>query len=139
MTAPIVSQSELPQDRRQRIYALTRRLLPFGSGVIATLIALILYTILFPAPRQMTQKDVNASVAQALASATAPPAYSALVYQVIRPSLVLIQSQLLETEGLAAADGLGTGVIINDAGNILTSLHVVANEPNLLVIFADGT
>ncbi|MBA3868315.1 MAG: trypsin-like peptidase domain-containing protein [Anaerolineae bacterium] len=139
MSDPFTSQSELWQDRRKRTRAFVRRGLPFVSGVLATFIALLLYTVLNPPPRQVTQKDVATSVAEAMASATAPPPYSALVFQVIQPSLVLIQSQVLESNGFAAADGLGTGVIINDAGDILTSLHVVANEPSLLVTFADGT
>ncbi|MCA0453536.1 MAG: trypsin-like peptidase domain-containing protein [Chloroflexi bacterium] len=87
----------------------------------------------------MTQNEVDTLVAQAMASATAPPPYSSLVYQAIQPSLVLIQSQIIDVEGFAADGGLGTGVIINDAGDILTSLHVVSNEPSIIVTFADGT
>jgi S1-C subfamily serine protease len=139
MTEPPISRTELWQDRRKRASAFARRAVPFVSGILAAFIALLLYTILNPPPRQLTQKDVDTSVAQAMASATAPPPYSALVFQVIQPSLVLIQSHVLETNGLAADDGIGTGVIVNDAGDILTSLHVVANEPSLIVTFADGT
>ncbi len=139
MNEPLTSQSELWQNRRKRVRVYIRRWVPFVSGILATLIALLFYSLLNPPPRQMTQKDIDASVIQAMASATAPPPYSELVFQVIQPSLVLIQSQVLESNGFAAADGIGTGVIINDAGDILTSLHVVANEPNLLVTFADGT
>jgi len=139
MNEPVYSQSALWQDRRKRARALVRRGLPFVSGMLAAFIALLVYSLLNPPPRQMTQKDVDASVAKAMASATAPPPYSALVFQVIQPSLVLIQSHVLESTGLAADDGLGTGVIINDAGDILTSLHVVANQPSLIVTFSDGS
>ena len=62
--------------------------------------------------------------ASAMASATPPPAYSAQVYQVIRPSLVLIQVE--EKHKDAKSDfGLGSGVVVDSFGNILTSLHVV--------------
>lgn len=139
MNEPSITQLELWQNRLKRARAVARRGLPFASGVLAAFLALFVFQILNPPPRQMTQKDIDASVAQAMASATAPPPYSAVVFQIIQPSLVLIQSNVLESEGLAAADGIGTGVIVNDAGNILTSLHVVASEPALLVTFADGT
>jgi S1-C subfamily serine protease len=86
----------------------------------------------------MTQQDVNTSVAQALASATPPPAFSAQVYQVVLPSLVLIQSQILDASG-RTENGLGSGVVINDNGDILTSLHVVAKASEIKVTFADGT
>jgi len=139
MSEPPVPQPAHWRSRLKQIYALARRGTPFASGVFAALVAIFLYSVFVPAPHQLTQKEVDVSVAQAMASATAPPPYAALVYQVIQPSLVLIQSQILETNGLAADNGIGSGVIINDAGAILTSLHVVANEPNILVTFADGT
>jgi S1-C subfamily serine protease len=38
-----------------------------------------------------------------------------------------------------ADEDVSTGVIINEAGDILTSLHFVAEAPSIYVIFADGT
>ncbi len=82
--------------------------------------------------------DVNDSVASAMASATPPPAYSAQVYQAIRPSLVLIQVE--EKHKNAKSDfGLGSGVVADSFGNILTSLHVVKGASTITVTFADGT
>jgi len=73
-----------------------------------------------------------------MASATAPPAYSALVYQVIQPSLVLIQAQAPDANGQLQGD-IGSGVVVDDNGDILTSLHVVANASKIQLTFADGT
>ena len=39
----------------------------------------------------------------------------------------------------ATSTVLGSGVIIDDAGDILTALHVVANAASISVTFADGT
>jgi S1-C subfamily serine protease len=115
-----------------------RRATPFASGVLAALVGLLLYNVLAPGPPQLTTRDVNDAVVQVLASATPPPAFSATVYQVIQPSLVLIQAR-----NSAADDeengSLGSGVVIDDAGDILTSLHVVADATDILVTFADGT
>ena len=42
--------------------------------------------------------------------------------------------------GLGAADGeLGSGVVVDTSGDILTCLHVVANAISIQVTFADGT
>jgi S1-C subfamily serine protease len=57
---------------------------------------------------------------------------------VIRPSLVLIQTETPGAKG-KAGHGLGSGVVINDDGNILTSLHVVTQATDVQITFADGT
>jgi S1-C subfamily serine protease len=115
-----------------------RRMLPFISGMFAALLALFLYNFLFPETRPLTQNEVSTAVFNAMASATPRPAYSTVVYQIIQPSLVLIESDSPGENG-ESHTGLGSGVIINDVGDILTSLHVVANSSNIRVTFADGT
>jgi S1-C subfamily serine protease len=81
---------------------------------------------------------VNDSVAAAMASATPPAAFSERVYQVIQPSLVLIQAQSNGADG-QVLNGLGAGVVVNQNGDILTSLHVVTNATNIELTFADGS
>lgn len=132
------SRFEPWRRRFQPLRARARGATPFALGVFAALAALLLYNVLVPAPRQLTTGDVHASVAQALASATVPPAPSARVYQAIRPSFVLIQAQAAGTSG-QAANGVGSGVVVSDRGDILTSLHIVANAPEIQLTFADGT
>jgi len=122
----------------QRIRMRARSAVPFASGMLAVLVALLLYNVVVPAPHQLTTREVNDAVAQALATATPPPAFSARVYQVIQPSLVLIQTQDPGANG-KTEHGVGSGVIIDDRGDILTSLHVVANATDIQLTFADGT
>jgi S1-C subfamily serine protease len=65
------------------------------------------------------------------------PPISAQVYQAILPSLVYIR-----TEGNTKSDGgfgVGTGVIVNQDGSILTANHVVDGASTITVVFADGT
>ncbi len=111
---------------------------PFATGVLATFLALWLYGHLVPSAPALTPKDINEAVAQAMASATPAPNFSSRVYQAIRPSIVLIQTQ---SEGSQQDGdfGLGTGVVIDAVGDILTSLHVVADATQVQVTFADGT
>jgi len=121
---------------RNRVGTLRERIrgaLPFASGVLATLFALILYNFIFP-ENQLTRTEVGTAIANAMASATPRPAYSAEVYQIIQPSLILIQAERSDGE-----KNLGSGVIIDEAGDILTSLHVVNGATKILITFADGT
>ena len=138
MNEPALSSIDKPQSRLGRLRERLRRMFPFVSGVLAALLALFLYNFLFPGTRPLTQKEVGAAIYSAMASATPRPAYSVQVYQIIQPSLILIESERAGEEG-EVQTGLGTGVIINNAGDILTSLHVVANAKNIKVTFADGT
>jgi S1-C subfamily serine protease len=56
------------------------------------------------------------------------------VHRIIQPSLVLVQA--------SNADGstsLGSGVIVNRQGQVITADHVVAGTTSIRVTFADGT
>ena len=111
---------------------------PFIFLLLSALAGILLYNLFFPPPLPLTSDEVETSIQQAMASATPPPAYSSQVYQIILPSLVFIQTQREE----AAEDeryGVGTGVVINENGDILTSLHVVVEATEIEIIFADGS
>ncbi len=123
---------------RQRLGAAVRRAAPFTAGMTAALAAILLYNFIVPGPTPLTANDVNESIVQAFASATPPPSFSAQVYRVIQPSLVLIQVETPGEEG-EPGHGVGSGVIISDQGDILTSLHVVEDATQIMLTFADGT
>jgi S1-C subfamily serine protease len=138
MDEPILSLRDIWQRRLLRLRAGLRKLAPFVAGMAAAFLAIALYSLLLPPPRPLNLNDVNAAIQSAMASATPPPSYSETVYQIIQPSLVLIQAKTTNSDG-KEENSLGTGTIINDAGDILTSLHVVANSTSIQVTFADGT
>ena len=127
------------RQRLRRVGVGVRAGVPFVAGVAAALVALLLYAWLVPGPHVMTSGEVRDTIAQAMASATPPPPFSALVYQAIRPSLVLIETTITSTTTSKAEDGLGSGVVVDTQGDILTSLHVVAKADTIQVTFADGT
>ncbi len=138
MDEPAVSHSEPWQKRIQCLRAVVKGPALFAFGLIAALIALLLYNPLFPDQPQLTLREVNDTVAQALASATPAPAYSAQVYQVILPSLVYIQTERENAED-DEGFGVGSGVVINESGDILTAFHVVTDATKIEILFADGT
>ncbi|MEO8607205.1 MAG: trypsin-like peptidase domain-containing protein [Chloroflexota bacterium] len=139
---------------KRRVRTFGRRILPVVWGALGAVIILFLYNLVTPKPTLITQRDVQNTVVQAMASATPPPAWSAQVYQIIQPSLVLVETQIGGGAGgnvkyesdddggfypVQSEEGSGAGVIVNDAGDILTSLHVVATAADLRVTFADGS
>jgi S1-C subfamily serine protease len=135
MTEESPAREQEPPRRSGRL----GRSAPLAFGAIVTLLAVAAYGALFPAPR-LTKEDVDARVSEALASVTPAPAFSELVYQAVRPSLVLIEIEWPETDGATPPDnGIGSGVVVNQAGDILTSLHVVADASDVRLTFADGT
>ena len=142
--------SDAPRRPLDRLRAGFRRWGLFIAGVVAALLAIGLYGVIAP-PDRLTADEVQTSIEDALASMTPAPARSQVVYDAIRPSLVLIQTDLETgaTPSTGAADpipdaspshgGLGTGVIVDRQGSILTSLHVVEDAKSITVTFADGT
>lgn len=96
-------------------------------------------------PPSLTQADVDQAVQRGIAAAqkeqrSAPPDATA-ADQAIGPSLVTVTAQ---RPGATSAAGdiesrLGSGVVINAAGSVLTALHVVDGAAQIQVAFADGT
>jgi S1-C subfamily serine protease len=122
------------KNLRKRI----RRWTPFVSGVLAAFLGIFLYNAISPTPQPLSERDVKDKVIEVLASATPEPSYSSLVYRVIQPSLVLIQTR--ETHENSDDDyGLGSGVVIDAEGHILTSLHVIRDATNIKITFFDGS
>jgi len=64
----------------------------------------------------------------------APPALSVDVYRQVAPSLVFIETTGADPD----LNGIGSGVIVNADGLIMTSLHVVESADTIEVTFADG-
>ncbi len=139
--APPAVEPRKPESWRQRV----RRLVPYlrqftliGTGVAIALIAMTIFSVLNPPPPRITQRDINNAVAHALASATPPPPYAAQIYPQIQPSLVEITTRFTDQNG-RSQNGQGTGIVLDDQGTILTSLHVVKDALETTVTFADGT
>jgi S1-C subfamily serine protease len=135
---PLTQEVPSHYKRFQPAWLKIKRAFPFALGVLASLIALLLYSKLNAEPEPLTQDEISELAFQAMASATPSPAISAQVYQVILPSLVIIRAEI---GGEDREDGysIGSGVVINYNGEILTALHVVQDALLIDVIFADGT
>jgi S1-C subfamily serine protease len=115
-----------------------RRWTPFVSGVLAAFFGILLYNAIVPRTQLLTARDVKDKVIEVLASATPEPSFSSQVYRIIQPSLVLIQTKGFHDNNKDDY-GLGSGVIIDDQGHILTSRHVIKDASQIKITFFDGS
>jgi S1-C subfamily serine protease len=145
VAAPLATAAVPPQSRRRRARVPIRQAGGFAAGVIAALVAILLYSAALPGPTRLTSGDVASQVAGILASQTPPPADSEVAYAAIQPSLVEVRTRdhpaaRASPEASGGLTGsLGSGVIIDAQGEVLTSLHVVADADVIQLTFADGT
>ena len=111
-----------PVPKRAPIRTSMRRALPWAAALAGP--ALLVVISMAPAPRPDEVRP----------SPTPTPLMSE-VYAKVAPSVVQIKT--LRPDGTLG--DAGSGVVIDDAGDILTALHVVQNARSLTVVFADGT
>ena len=124
---------------RLKFFTRHERLLLVAAGGLFALLLVFLHTAMQPAPRTITQRDIDSAVLHTLETMPLPSA-AARAYEVIRPSVVRVRG-LGHHDSDKDADtetGVGSGVVIVDKGIILTNLHVVAGAKRVRVVFADG-
>jgi S1-C subfamily serine protease len=115
-----------------------------GRWLLGTVVIVAVAAFAFTRASSSSESDdsvpiasiVKGAIDNAIEDLQSQPARSAEVYNMILPSIVVIQ-----TDSTTATNpgGLGTGVIVSDQGLILTALHVVERAKSIRVSFADGT
>ncbi|HEY0918768.1 S1C family serine protease [Devosia sp.] len=158
---------ELPLRRRaaqawNRFYARHPARLTALAAIAGALVLFGAYEVLRPPGQRLTQDDINAAVNFAIDERGRPPSIASLAYAAIIPSVVRVNGYdpaagppQSDPGGeapveLPRADGIeedfheqftavGTGVVIDDQGTILTNLHVARAAQRLRVVFHDGT
>lgn len=150
MTPPRYTSPPLPQPEPEpsaRVKAWRRRtkwvrersrLLGAVGAILVLWLMLFAYTAARTAGTPLTPVDVKALVASAMASATPPPTFASRVYSAVAPSLVEVKADQVDANGKTQPDS-GSGVIFDQTGMILTSLHVVKNATGIRVVFFDDT
>jgi serine protease DegQ len=135
-----------------------------ASSALASLFVLGVYTLWRPPPEPLTQGRLSMAVNYALDHRPEGSASTALAYAKIIPSVVRVDGydpmapnesgspddRSSSADPNAPLDGnsaipgyknisVGGGVVIDDAGSVLTALHVAVSAQKLRVIFANGT
>jgi len=130
--------SQAPADGPRRSVGSRGTWTAFVAGIGACLVAVLLLAAVSPPPPPLTERDVRAAVDRAIASQVPGPAFSALVYQVITPSLVLVRTDRFDAQDQRGV-GLGSAVVVSAEGHILTANHVVEDSDAIDLTFADGS
>ena len=123
-----------------RSRAFIRRRAPWMLVLVGALFALALVLLngaMNPAPRALTQEDIDAAVLHTMENKTLP-SRAAKAAEAVRPSVVLVRGYIDDGKGGDKEHGVGSGVVIVDQGLILTNLHVVAKAKRMTVTFFDG-
>ncbi len=132
------SRSGVLRGRLKRFYARFHNVFLILAGIVVALAAVLIYQGTQPPPQRLTQRDINAAVERYLATAKPKPSFESVAYEIIRPSLVRVEATVPGKDGKTDT-ALGTGVVVDDTGTILTSLHIVNGAAGVRVTFADGT
>jgi S1-C subfamily serine protease len=124
--APLDSGGHPPTSARAR----PRGSWAFALGLLGALIGIVGYVVVV----DPSGSDDTATPGPApTTSTTVATAEAADVYDTILPSLVYLHTDL------PTGAGIGSGVIVNEEGHILTAHHVVRNATTIEVEFSDGT
>ncbi len=126
----IDSETTSQGNQRRLITTVALWLSAIGLGALVAF-------LLFGRDPTVGPEAVDSAIGDALTEAfdatTIAPDRGPAIYSTIFPSLVFIQV------GNGDDGGLGSGVVINADGSIMTSDHVVAGETDITVTFTDGT
>jgi S1-C subfamily serine protease len=123
-------------DRRRTLLAAAAAALV--TGLVVAVIVLATTGSRTPLDRAQVGRIASQVTQNAIKDERAAPANSAVVYQEIVPSVVLIETRGPATKR-KGEERVGTGVIVNSDGSIMTAYHVVDGATSIRVTFADGT
>src|SRR6185369_4656209 len=144
------------------------RTLPAVAAGLAVLAVVGGWQLFHPAPRALTQWDIDNAVKYTLSHTDPPPADTAIAAATVGPSVVRVEGYLSPEHAAAEAkaekdaaqkdnkklkpmplrspdgkedkpDATGSGVVIAAKGDILTPLHVIRSTDRWVVTFWDGS
>jgi S1-C subfamily serine protease len=106
-------------------------------AVLSAMLTVLAVELARPSAPVYTQDDIADAVAFALEERDPDPPASAVAAAAIAPSVVRV-SRLGIDGRIGQEEGVGTGVIVESGGAILTNLHVVAGAERVGITFSDG-
>ena len=143
------------------------RSLPAVAAGLAVLVIVGGWQLLHPAAKALTQWDIDNAVKYTLSHTDEPPADTTIAAAKVGPSVVRVEGYLSPEHAAAEAkaekeqaqkdkhfkpmplrspdgkedkpDATGSGVVIDEKGDILTNLHVIRTTDRWVVTFWDGS
>lgn len=109
------------------------------GGAVLGLVLMLAYLQFNPPDGRYNDNDIRDLAQERINAITPTPPFGPEVYAMIRPSVVHISVQQQGSQGAPSGRGVGSGVVVDENGSILTSYHVIADAETVLVRFHDGT
>lgn len=134
----VTSRLKVLQAHLSGFYYRYRVIFLVAAMVVIVFASILIYDATRPPPQRLTQHDIDTAVERALATTPPQPSYAAQAYDIIHPSVVSIEVNVAATDG-ENAHIIGTGVVVDDTGTILTCWHIVKDAVEVRVTFVDGT
>jgi serine protease DegQ len=103
-------------------------------GALLGVVVVLAYLQINPQPGRYSDADIQKLADERIAEITPTAPLEPAIYQQVRPAVVLVMR-----DGNDRDAGLGSGVVVDEFGNILTSYHVVAGLDEVTVRFFDGS
>ena len=136
--SPVGEPELAPGDRSRRR---RRRVLLYVAVAVVAVLGLGVWWLWPAGPPPLTSADVDKAVQHGLQQAQEQqrntPPDATIADRTITPSLVVVTAQRADPGNIDTR--LGSGVVINAAGAVLTALHVVDGATRIQLGFADGT
>jgi len=136
--SPVGEPELAPGDRSRRR---RRRVLLYVAVAVVAVLGLGVWWLWPAGPPPLTPADVDKAVQHGLQQAQEQqrntPPDATIADRTITPSLVVVTAQRADPGNIDTR--LGSGVVINAAGAVLTALHVVDGATRIQLGFADGT
>jgi S1-C subfamily serine protease len=107
------------------------------AGALLGAALVLLYLQLAPPSGQYDDRDIQRLADERIEAITPTPPVEPEIYALVRPSVVTIMRQVGNDS--ETGRGIGSGVVVDLNGNILTAYHVVAGIDTVSVQFFDGT
>jgi S1-C subfamily serine protease len=120
---------------------LSTRLGPALTALAGALVALVLtfaFLQLNPPGGRYDDADIQRLADERIEQITPTPPLEPELYALVQPSVVTVFREPPNAQGRFSG-GLGSGVVIDEFGNILTAYHVIAGKTEVTVGFADGS
>jgi S1-C subfamily serine protease len=106
------------------------------GGAVLGIVVMLLYLQYNPPEGKYNDADIARIADDRIKEITPTPPIEPEIYALVRPSVVLIT---IGSSGNGDPVGLGSGVVIDENGGILTSNHVVSGSDTVNVRFYDGS
>jgi S1-C subfamily serine protease len=107
------------------------------GGAAIAVVVMLAYLEVSPPSGKYDDRQIAGIADQQISKITPTPPPEPAIYAMVRPAVVTL-THTVEADG-AKGKGIGSGVVVDANGSILTAYHVVAGADTVQVRFFDGS